>query len=71
MYNLLETVLNFLPREKYMRKLTELFKVRLRWLTPRRMLSRMRILIRVRAMEVVMMMEAAMWINLRQEEMEM
>ena len=51
-----------------MRKLTELFKVRLRWLTPRRMLSRRRILMRVRAMEVVVMKVAAMWINLRQEE---
>ena len=40
-----------------MRKLTELFKVRLRWLTPRRTLSRMRILMRVRAMEVVVIME--------------
>ena len=51
-----------------MRKLTELFRVRLRWLTPRRMLSRRRILIRVRATEVVVMMVAAMWINLRKEE---
>ena len=47
--------MNFLPREKYMRKLTELFKVRLRWLTPRRMLTRMRILMRVRAHSVLIL----------------